>query len=160
MPSSLPGNPLAMLGPGASPVGPPGPTAMGGAPDGGMGMGGDGGGDQGGGPLPPELMQMALAAQMAPQVLQQQNEQYFKAVLQNVTKLLRALMRAQGIGPKTVGQISRSVTGLQAAMASVDKEKPEEESPVNSLLGASLMGGMSRPQMANAGPMQRLPITR
>jgi len=152
-----------MLGASASPAGPPGPTAMGGSPDGNPfsgGPGGGGGDDQGGGgPMPPEMMQMMLAAQLAPQVLAQQQTEYHKRFLQNIAKVLRDFMRARGIGPKTVSTVGRSVTGIQSAIALLDKEKPEEAEPVNSLLGAGMMGG-NRPQMASAGPMNRLPVSR
>jgi hypothetical protein len=138
---------------------------MGGAPDGnpfsgGGGDDGGGGGDQGGGgPMPPDMMQMMLAAQLAPQVLAQQQMEDHKRFLQNIMKVLRDFMRTRGIGPKTVSNVGRSVTGLQAAMGTLDKEKPEEAEPVNSLLGAGMMGG-NRPQMAAAGPMNRLPVSR
>lgn len=131
---------------------------MGGAPDGGDDSGGGPPGGQGG-PMPPEMLQQMLAAQLAPQVLAQQQTEYHKRFLQNIAKVLRDFMRAQGIGPKTVSTVGRSVTGLQSAISLLDKEKPEDAPPVNSLLGAGMMGG-NRPQMANAGPMNRLPITR
>lgn len=170
MPSSLASNPMAFLRGAGGGVAPPGPTAMGGAPDGGGGgdgitdlaslMGG-GGGDPaggGGGPMPPELMKMMAAKALAPQVLAQQQTEYYKKFLGILVQLLGDLRREKSIGPHTSTDIARAQTQLTAAIAKLDKEKPEEAAPVNSLLAQGLM---SKPQMAGGGaPGGALPTMR
>jgi hypothetical protein len=151
-------------------VAPPGPTAMGGAPDGGgggdgiadlasmMGGGGDPAGG-GGGPMPPELMKMMAAKALAPQVLAQQQTDYYKKFLHILVQLLGDLRREKAIGPRTSTDLARAQTQLTAAMAKLDKEKPEEAEPVNSLLAQGMMG---KPQMAAGGgaPGGSLPTMR
>lgn len=132
-------------GPGPSMAGPPGapPTP---------------GGGGGGGGLPPELMKMALAANVAPQVFAQQNAQYDKDFLKRLQVLLRAFMRKQGLAPKAVGRVSSAITNLQAAANDIDKEKPQDAEPVMSLLA---QGMQSKPMMSSSPPtMNRLPVTR
>src|SRR5215469_7455933 len=101
MPSSLMGNPLAFLQGAGGSVAPPGPTAMGGQPQGPDAGGGDmsgvGGGMPDQGPLPPELMQMALASQIAPQIFAQQQQDYYKKFLKQIATVLREFMRTRGI---------------------------------------------------------------
>ena len=154
-------------------VAPPGPTAMGGSPDGGDGggdgignlaslLGGGGGGDDagggGGGPLPPELMKMMAAKAVMPQVLAQQQAEYYKKFMNVVVQLLGELRREKAIGPHTSTDIARAQTALSAAIAKLDKEKPEEAAPVNSLLAQGLM---NKPQMASGGaPGGSLPVMR
>jgi len=171
MPSSLQSNPLAFLRPSGGNVAPPGPTAMGGEPGGddnsdGIGnlaslLGGGGGDDAGGGggqPLPPELMKMMAAKAMMPQVLAQQQAEYYKKFMNIVVQMLGELRREKAIGPHTSTDIARAQTSLTAAIAKLDKEKPEEAGAVNSLLAGGLM---SKPQMASGGaPGGALPVMR
>jgi hypothetical protein len=148
----------------------PGPTAMGGDPSGpsadGIGdlasiLGGGGGDDGGGGgqqPLPPELMKMMAAKAMMPQVLAQQQADYYKKFMNVLIQLLGELRREKAIGPHTSTDIARAQTSLSAAIAKIDKEKPEEAGPVNSLLSQGLM---NKPQMASGGaPGGVLPVQR
>jgi hypothetical protein len=94
---------------------------------------------------------MQMAGQLAPQVLAQQQTEYYKKFLKTIAALLREFMRTRGIGPRTVSTIGRSVTSLESAMNSLDKERPEQAGPVESLLATSMM---QRPQMgAGAGPV-------
>jgi hypothetical protein len=116
------------------------------------------GGAPGGGGLPPELMQMAMARQLAPQVLAQQQTEYYKKFLKQIASLLREFMRTRGIGSRTVSTVGRGVTTLESAINSLDKERPDQAGEVESLLGASLMGG--KPQMAASPGMTNLPIMR
>ena len=158
-----------LRGQGGSPAA-PGPTAMGGEPNGpssdGIGdlasiLGGGGGGDDGGGgqqPLPPELMKMMAAKAMMPQVLAQQQADYYKKFMNVLIQLLGELRREKAIGPHTSTDIARAQTSLSAAIAKIDKEKPEEAAPVNSLLA---QGMMNKPQMASGGaPGGVLPVQR
>jgi len=123
---------------------------------------GGGGGDAGGGggqqPLPPELMKMMAAKQMMPQVLAQQQADYYKKFMNIVVQLLGELRREKQIGPHTSTDIARAQTALSAAIAKIDKEKPEEADPVHSLLA---QGMMNKPQMASGGaPGGALPVMR
>jgi hypothetical protein len=136
------------------------PNAMGGGmPAMGMGMSGDAGGqdDGQGQPLPPELMQMQMASAILPQVLAQQQTDYYKKFLGRIVKLTREFMRARGIGPKTVSHVAHAVTGLQAAIGTLDKEDPEDAGPVGSLLASSLMqtppAAMARQRLNVMGPL-------
>jgi len=117
-----------------------------------------GGGGEGGTPLPPELMKMAAAQALAPQVLAQQQSAYFKKFLTVLVSLLSELRRQKTIGPHAATDIARAQTSLQAAMAKLDKEKPEESEPVDSLLAQGMTG---KPQMAAGGaPGGGLPVMR
>src|SRR5271155_2815840 len=147
MPSSLGGNPLAFLRGSGGSVAPPGPTAMGGAPDGGgddgggspdgigdlasmLGGGAGGGGAPGQAPMPPELMKMMAAKAIMPQVLAQQQNDYYKKFMNVLIKMLGELRREKAIGPHTSTDIARAQTALSAAIAKLDKEKPEDAEPV------------------------------
>ena len=124
------------------------PNAGGGGMPPGM-MGGDPSGGAGG--MPPELAQMQMAGALAPQVLAQQQTEYYKKFLKTIAALLREFMRTQGIGPRTVSTVGRSVTGLEGAINSLDKERPDAAGPVESLLASSLL---QRPQMGAAAGQQ------
>jgi hypothetical protein len=161
MPSSLQGNPLAFLRGAGGSVSPAGPTAIGGAPPGPGGAGPMPGGEPGGmpgGEITPEMIEMAAAQKILPQVFAQQNSEYYKKFLKNMAKMLREFMRIRGLGPRVVSTVGRSVTSLDSAMNMIDKERPEESGPVESLLAQGMMENKSA--MGSPLPMQSLPITR
>ena len=155
MPSSLASNPLAFLrgaggavAPSAGPTGPAmGPMAGGGGDD-----------SSGGGPDPSMLGQMGAANALAPQIMAQQQTEYYKRVLDQVVTLLRKFAQMPTIGPHTQIDVSRAVTQLQAAKAKMDKEKPENADPVQSLLAGSLMQPNAM-QGAPGAPQGGLPVT-
>jgi hypothetical protein len=102
--------------------------------------------------MPPELAQMQMASALAPQILAQQQVGYYKNVLQILTALIKKVMQAQGVGPKAIKSMAGGITNLDSAMNQLDKERPEQAAPVQSLLANSLM---QRPQMGgpSAGPV-------
>ena len=91
----------------------------------------------GGGQSP--LAGLMSAGNLAPQILAQQQTEYYKRVLDQVVKLLRKFAQMPTIGPHTQIDVNRAVTQLQAAKEKMDKEKPEAADPVQSLLAASMM---------------------
>lgn len=118
------------------------------------------GGGQGPGPqpLPPELMKMMAAQALAPHVLATQQTEYYKKFLQILVRLLGDFRREQQVGPRTSADVARAQTQLTAAIAKLDKEKPEEADPVNSLLA---QGMMDKPMMSAGGaPGGGIPIMR
>ena len=125
-----------------------------------MGPGADGGGapggpDMGGGG---DAMSSLMAAQnIAPQVLAQQQTEYYKRFLGQIVSLLRKFSQMPTIGPHTQIDVNRAVTQLQAAVAKMDKEKPENADPVQSLLASSLMQPGS-PQGATGAPQSGLAV--
>lgn len=118
------------------------------------------GGQQGPGPqpLPPELMKMMMAQAMAPHVLATQQTEYYKKFLQILVRLLGDFRREKQVGPRTSADVARAQTQLTAAIAKLDKEKPEEADPVNSLLA---QGMMDKPMMSAGGaPGGGIPVMR
>jgi len=154
MPTSLQGNPLAFLRGAGGAVAPTagGPTGPAMAP---------GGGDDGAGAVGPDpsmLGQMGAASALAPQILAQQQTEYYKRFLSQIVTLLRKFSQMPTIGPHTQIDVNRAVTQLQAAVAKMDKEKPENADPVQSLLASSLM----QPNAmigAPGAPQGGLPVT-
>jgi len=134
-------------------TGDPNPMAGGGGPGGPMpdAGGGDptgGGGGAPGGGLPPELAQMGLAGALMPQIMAQQQSDYYKKFLKQIGGILREFMRTQGISPKIIAKVGSSVTGLEAAAHMFDKERPGDAAPVESLLASSMM--QNRPPMGGS----------
>jgi hypothetical protein len=107
--------------------------------------------------LPPELAQMGMAGALAPQVMAQQQTEYYKKFLKTIAALLREFMRTRGVGPRTVSTVGRGVTALESAMNSLDKERPEQAGPVESLLATSMM---QKPQMGAPSSPAGLPVMR
>jgi hypothetical protein len=130
---------------------------MGGPPGGAMPGAGGGGGMPGGPAVTPEMVEMAAAQKLLPQIFAQQNSEYYKKFLKHVSKMLREFMRIRGLGPRVVSTVGRSVTSLDSAMNMIDKERPEDSGAVESLLS---QGMMDKPVMGSGLPMQRLPIMR
>jgi len=162
MPGSMASDPAAFLR-GAGGVMPPQGGMMtgdgGGGPQGPAGPGGagpDGGGAPAG--VPPELAQMQLAQALLPQLLAQQQGDYYKKFLKQVGVVLREFIRARGISPKVISQVSRSITGLEAAAHAIDKERPQDAAPVESLLAATTM--QNRPPMGGSAVPAGLPVMR
>jgi hypothetical protein len=162
MPTSLAGNPLAFLRGAGGNVAPPG--GMSGAPTGpapslsGIGLLGM----QGENAPTPGLSGLAGAAAILPQVLAQQQREYYRRFLLSVGKLLREFMRSRGIGPRTVSTIGRAVTAIDAASNTLMKERPEEAEPVNSIMAQSMMArqAMAQTPPLSSGPMSTLPVMR
>lgn len=125
-----------------------------------MGPGGAGGGDPSAGPDMGggDAMGSLMAAQnIAPQILAQQQTEYYKRFLGQIVSLLRKFAQMPTIGPHTQIDVNRAVTQLQAAVAKMDKEKPETADPVQSLLASSLMQP-GQPQGAGGAGMSALPV--
>jgi hypothetical protein len=101
-------------------------------------------------------MKMALAARIAPQVMQQQGLDYLKKFNQQLMVLIRRAMERKGLPPKVVKDYADMLTKLASASSNIDKEQPQEAGPVESLLA---QGMMSKPAMSSS-VMQRLPVTR
>lgn len=157
MPGSMVSDPSAFLRPsGGTPPGVGGGMMTGDAGP----MAGDPGpsGPPDAGGTPPELAQMGMASALMPQILAQQQTEYYKKVLKQLAGVIRQLMKAQGIGPKPVSMIARAVTGLEAAAHAMDKERPQDAAPVESLLAASMM--QNRPPMGGAAVPAGLPVMR
>ena len=101
---------------------------------------------------------MMAAKAIMPQVLAQQQADYYKKFMNVLIKMLGELRREKAIGPHTSTDIARAQTALTAAIAKLDKEKPEDAEPVDSLLSRGLM---DKPQMASGGaPGGALPVMR
>lgn len=98
-----------------------------------------------------------MAGNVAPKLFAQQGAEYDKNFLKRIQALLRAFMRKEGLPPKVVGDISQMITKSQAAIANIDKEKPQDAEPVQSLLA---QGMQSKPAMSSGAAMNRLPVTR
>jgi len=156
MPTSLAGNPLAFLrGAGGNVTPPMGPTGP--APSlSGIGLLGT----QEGGALTPGGLDGATA--ILPQVLAQQQREYYRRFLMSVGKLLREFMRSRGIGPRTVSTVGRAVTAIDVAANTLMKERPEEAEPVNSIMAQSMMArqAMAQTPPLSSGPMSTLPVMR
>ena len=153
MPSSLASNPLAFLRGAGGAVSPSGATGPGGAPG-----GGDAGmaptSDPTGGDDP--MSQLMAAGNLAPQILAQQQTEYHKRFLDQIAKILRKFAQQPTIGPHTQIDVNRAVTQLQAAVAKMDKEKPETADPVQSLLAGSMM--QANQQGAPSAPQGGIPV--
>lgn len=137
MPSSLASNPLAFLRGAGGAVSPGGPTGPGGGPGGGDAGMAPPSDPSGGGGDP--MSQLMAAGNLAPQILAQQQTEYHKRFLDQIAKILRKFAQMPTIGPHTQIDVNRAVTQLQAAVAKMDKEKPETADPVQSLLAGSMM---------------------
>jgi hypothetical protein len=120
---------------------------------GGADMGGAAGGMPGGGQDP--LAALTQAAQIVPQVLAQQQAEYYKQFLKQIGKILREFARMRTIGPHTQIDVNRAVTQLAAAEGRIDKERPEVAPPVDSLMAQGMM--QNRPQ-ASMGAQAGLPV--
>lgn len=125
-----------------------------------MGPGGDDGGGDPSGAAPDggqsPMSALMSAGSIAPQILAQQQTEYYKRMLDQIVKLLRKFSQMPTVGPHTSIDVNRAITQLQAAKEKMDKEKPENADPVQSLLAASLM--QPTQQGAPGAPQAGLPI--